>query len=102
MTHSQIVLSADTTPGPAMGDDPLGEVVVSEPAGDSAPDQAMDELRHRHPRFLIWYGEATRRYWGMPLWAGAHPKLVEATDPDEFTTRAADVEATGGFAEVAG
>lgn len=70
---------------------------------DTSPvlaDTAVDELRQRHPRFLIWYGEATGRYWGMPLWSGASSDLVEARDPAEFSTLAAMIEAAAAAGHV--
>jgi hypothetical protein len=70
-------------PGPPVADEPP----------PTLSDAAMEELRLRHPRFLIWYGEATGRYWGMPLWSGADSDLIEARDPAEFSTLAAMLEA---------
>lgn len=64
-----------------------------------ARQAATEQLRRRHPHMLIWYGEATGRYWCMPLEPEAYPRLLEAGDPAELAALLAEYDAVSLGAE---
>jgi hypothetical protein len=59
-----------------------------------APDPAttVRALSCRFPRWTIWWGESTGRYWGMSRRARGAFVYVEAQSAQEFVQKARDIE----------
>lgn len=65
---------------------PDGDRAASGRVAHGMRDKLTDQLRERYPDVLIWYGEATGRYWAMPLWPETQDELIEAADPAELAS----------------
>jgi hypothetical protein len=57
----------------------------------SDEDAKLAALRERYPRWSIWKGRHTGRWWAMPR--RPLTALVDAPDLDQLAAKIADVEA---------
>ncbi|GIH29646.1 hypothetical protein Aph01nite_79560 [Acrocarpospora phusangensis] len=67
-----------------------GIALASVPAPD--PATTVRALSGRFPRWTIWWGESTGRYWGMCRRARGTLVSVEAKSAQEFVQKARDIE----------
>ncbi|ADG87751.1 hypothetical protein [Thermobispora bispora] len=58
-----------------------------------SPAEVVRALAARFPAWTIWWGEATRRYWGMRRRRDGALIYIEANSAQEFVQRARQTDA---------
>ncbi|GGO23948.1 hypothetical protein GCM10010116_48130 [Microbispora rosea subsp. aerata] len=64
---------------------------MSEPT--ISPAVVVRALSARFPKWTIWWGEATARYWGMSRRRDGELVHIEARSAQEFVQRAREIDA---------